>query len=387
MLTSEVIRSLLPILIALPLLATAVLPFLKQGAARRFAIQAALAHLILTALIVASAVPILKDRKAVEPRSPHWESEKDRIFEPEFVPGDPGREVSDQSGNKHRVPSHTTTWNLVTLNNTQDPSSSEGETILRPVQFFIGLDGLNIWLIALSSLMMVPVVLISLNTIKERINTYFAWLFALQALVIAVFLAFDILLFYICFELTLVPLFFLISIWGIGSNKREAARKLFLFTLAGGLITLLGIAGVVMLVYNTPVHVGASEQRLLSFSIPELSEFIHRQLEQGTPDVKKHLKEVQVYLFLALTVGFAVKIPLVPLHSWLPGAYAEVPIGVTVMLSSLLAKMGTFGLLRICLPMAPDATLGIGMSVLGTLACSASFMAASAPMGSLISRS
>jgi NADH-quinone oxidoreductase subunit M len=181
----------------------------------------------------------------------------------------------------------------------------------------------------------------------------------LQAGLLGVFLSFDILFFYVCFELTLIPLLFLIGGWGPGPNRRDAARKLFLFTLAGGLITLIGVAGTVVWVYSRTGH--------LTFSIPELADLVQTGMLQKAEANHGLWRDAQTYLFLALAVGFAVKIPLVPLHSWLPGAYSEAPMGVTVMLSALLAKMGTFGLLRICLPLCPDATLAVGMPLLGTL--------------------
>src|SRR5262249_11868096 len=230
---------------------------------------------------------------------------------------------------------------------------------LGAAQLFIGLDGLNVWLVALGSFLMLPVVLISWDTVREREGAYYAWLFLLQAGLLGVFLSFDILLFYVCFELTLVPLLFLIGGWGPGPNRRDAARKLFLFTLAGGLITLLGVAGTVLYVYDRTGQ--------LTFSIPQLADLVQTGMLQKSEANQGLCQHAQTYLFIALAVGFAVKIPLVPVHSWLPGAYSEAPIAVTVMLSALLAKMGTFGLLRICLPLCPDATLAVGMPLLGTL--------------------
>jgi NADH-quinone oxidoreductase subunit M len=126
------------------------------------------------------------------------------------------------------------------------------------------------------------------------------------------------------------------------------------------LITLLGIVVVVLSVYQRTEH--------LTFSIPRLAELIQIDLHRGDSKARDFWVTKQYYIFLTIAVGFAVKIPLVPLHSWLPGAYSEAPIGVTVMLSALLAKMGTFGLLRICLPLAPDGTLSAGLPLLGTLA-------------------
>src|SRR5205085_12582048 len=102
------------------------------------------------------------------------------------------------------------------------------------IQFYIGVDGLNLWLITLTSVLMLPSVLIGWESIKERTNEYYAWLLLLQTAMTGVFLAFDLILFYVFFELTLVPLFFLIGIWG-GSMRREAAPKFFLFTLTGSL--------------------------------------------------------------------------------------------------------------------------------------------------------
>ena len=117
------------------------------------------------------------------------------------------------------------------------------------IQFFIGLDGLNVWLIALTALLMVSSVLVSWNAVQERVNEFYAWLFVLQLAMVGVFLSFDIILFYVFFELTLVPLFFLIGIWGgPHAAASTAARKFFVFTLAGSLITLLGVLGMVFAV-------------------------------------------------------------------------------------------------------------------------------------------
>ena len=171
------------------------------------------------------------------------------------------------------------------------------------------------------------------------------------------FLSFDLLFFYACFELTLIPLLFLIGGWGPGPNRRDAARKLFLYTLFGGLLTLIGFAGTVLYVYDRTGE--------LTFSIPQLAELIDVHMKRADAAGQASWQHAQTYLFLAMAFGFAVKIPLVPLHTWLPGAYAEAPPAVTVFMSALLGKMGTFGLLRICLPLAPDATLAVGMPLIG----------------------
>jgi NADH-quinone oxidoreductase subunit M len=359
MLTSDQIRLVLPALLGLPLVAALVLRFTEGTRARNTALVFTALHLVLTIAIVASGLTTIQDDPTLGQSIKRQEKKLERVFAPQFVPGDP------LPGGK---PSYSTTYDLLPIYGTvqsSEPGTHPQRVKLGAAQLFIGLDGMNVWLVALASFMMLPVVLISWDTIHEREGAYYAWLFLLQAGVLGVFLSFDILLFYVCFELTLIPLLFLIGGWGPGPNRRDAARKLFLFTLAGGLITLLGVAATVIYVYT---HSGNGNQPAeLTFSIPRLADLVQTGMLQKAEASQGLWRDTQTYLFLALAVGFAVKIPLVPLHSWLPGAYSEAPIGVTVMLSALLAKMGTFGLLRICLPLCPDATLAVGMPVLGVL--------------------
>ena len=163
-------------------------------------------------------------------------------FTPNFVPGDPG------STNDEGSQTHGTAWGLLSLG----PVPSAGVPAPE-VQFYLGVDGLNVWLVALTSVMTLVAVLISLGRVKERPNAYFAWLFVLQAAVTGAFLAFDIVLFYVFFELTLVPAFFLIGNWGPGRARRDAAKLFFLYTLFGSLFTLVGLVGVV-LANPTPLH-------------------------------------------------------------------------------------------------------------------------------------
>ena len=348
MLTSDQIRFLLPALLALPVAVAIVLRFLDGPRARVAALSVAIFHLALTLLIVSSGMFTIQDDETLARSIDRSKKQSERVFAPQFVPGDPM---------PNGKPSYSTKWDVIPFRGT----GADGERVrLGAVQFFIGLDGLNIWLVALASFMMIPVVLLSWDTIKHREGAYYSWLFLLQAGVLGVFLSFDLLLFYVCFELTLVPLLFLIGGWGPGPSRREAARKLFLFTLAGGLITLLGVASTVVFMYD--------QTGQLTFSIPRLADLVQSGMNKANGETTRSLwNETQTYLFLALAVGFAVKIPIVPLHSWLPSAYAEGPMGVTVMLSALLAKMGLFGLVRICLPICPDAALAVGMPLLGLL--------------------
>jgi NADH-quinone oxidoreductase subunit M len=305
------------------------------AAVRWVALAAVLLDLGLTASLVARATPILSARNATAV----FTRDDVKTFEPIAVPGEVGR-------------THRTSWDLFEI-----PVASPSDT--NPaVQFYLGLDGLNIWLVALTSLLMVPSVLVSWNSIKERGNEFYAWLLVLQTGMLGVFLAFDIVLFYVFFELTLVPLFFLIGIWG-GPARREAARKFFLFTLTGSLITLLGMIGLIL---------ACREQtKELTFSIPRLVEIVQTQLRIQDPDRIAFWRQVQVWCFLAMAVGFAVKVPLFPLHTWLPLAHVEAPTAGSVLLAGILLKLGTYGFLRLCLPLTPDAVISIGVPLITTL--------------------
>jgi NADH-quinone oxidoreductase subunit M len=243
------------------------------------------------------------------------------------------------------------------------------------IQFYVGLDGLNVWLVLLTAVLMVPSVLISWTAVRERVPEYYAWLLALETALLGVFLSFDIILFYVFFELTLVPLFFLIGIWG-GPERRYAARKFFIYTLTGSLITLLGVLGVVWACYNyIPETSPAGEANYrLTFAIPELVRLLNTHLGElrarpGDPEgALAFWRNVEFWAFMALAAGFAVKVPLVPLHTWLPLAHVEAPTAGSVLLAGVLLKLGTYGFLRLCLPLTPDASLAVGVPLIGTMA-------------------
>jgi NADH-quinone oxidoreductase subunit M len=329
------------IILALPAAAAVVVAALgarNLAAVRWVALAAVIINLALTAALVGRATPLLS-AKGIDAAEIFAKNEV-HTFEPLGVPG----EV------RH---THRTNWDVFEI-----PVASEG-TKFPAVQFYVGIDGLNIWLVALTSLLMLPAVLISWNSIKDRGNEFYAWLLVLQTGMLGVFLAFDIVLFYVFFELTLVPLFFLIGIWG-GPARREAARKFFLFTLAGSLITLLGMIGLILAC--------RSQTGELTFSIPRLVEIVHTQLRIKDPDRIAYWRQVQAWCFCALAVGFAVKVPLFPLHTWLPLAHVEAPTAGSVLLAGVLLKLGTYGFLRLCLPLVPDAAGTIGVPLIGTLA-------------------
>ncbi len=227
------------------------------------------------------------------------------------------------------------------------------------VHFYVGLDGLNLWLVVLTALLMIPAVLVSWKSIDDRVNEFYAWLLILGAGMTGVFLAFDLILFYIFFELTLVPLFFLIGIWG-GPERRHAARKFFVYTLTGSIITFLGLLAVVVVVADK------SADHKFTFAIPELIAQVTGHLRAGTDPAFWHT--FQTWVFLALFAGFAIKVPLFPTHTWLPLAHVEAPTAGSVLLAGVLLKMGTYGFLRLALPLVPDACIEIGVPLIGTLA-------------------
>ena len=208
------------------------------------------------------------------------------------------------------------------------------------VRFSLGLDGLSLWLFGLSALLSVTCVLVSWEAIKDRGPLFYGLLLLLEAGMLGVFVARDIILFYVFFEFTLIPLFFLIGIWG-SEQRRYAAVKFFLFTLAGSVLTFLGLLSIVLWDYY---HAGDGR---MTFSIPELTS---RLAEAPISP------SLQLAIFIALFAGFAVKVPLFPLHTWLPLAHVQAPTAGSVLLAGVLLKIGGYGFLRFSLPMLPDAS-------------------------------
>jgi NADH-quinone oxidoreductase subunit M len=207
------------------------------------------------------------------------------------------------------------------------------------IQVGLGLDGLSLWLFALSTLLMITSVLISWESISDRPASYYSLLLLLETGMLGVFAARDIILFYVFFEFTLIPLFFLIGIWG-SEERRYAAVKFFIYTLAGSLITFLGLISIVLWNSSQP---GA----VLTFSIPELTAGL------AAHPLPAHY---QWWLFLALFAGFAIKVPLFPFHTWLPLAHVQAPAAGSVLLAGVLLKLGCYGFLRFSIPWLPIAT-------------------------------
>jgi len=211
------------------------------------------------------------------------------------------------------------------------------------VRLALGLDGLSLWMFGLSALLSLTAVLVSWDAITERAAGFYALLLVLESAMLGVFAARDVILFYVFFEFTLVPLFFLIGIWG-HEERRRAAVKFFIYTLAGSVLTFLGLLAIVL--WN------ASHTGTVTFDIEALTDATRIRPLPMTADGGY----LQMLVFLALLAGFAVKVPIVPLHTWLPLAHVEAPTGGSVDLAGVLLKIGIYGFLRFSMPMLPDAT-------------------------------
>ena len=198
------------------------------------------------------------------------------------------------------------------------------------IQYHLGVDGLSILLVLLTTFLTPISILSTWTAVEERVKDFMIFFTLLEVGMIGVFLAQDLFLFYIFWEFTLVPMYFLIGIWG-GPRRIYAALKFFLYTMAGSILMLLAI-----------LWLGIAGG---TFSVPDLI------VEGGIP------ANIQWWLFLAFTAAFAIKVPMWPLHSWLPDAHVEAPTAGSVILAGVLLKMGTYGFLRFNIPLFPEATL------------------------------
>ncbi len=207
------------------------------------------------------------------------------------------------------------------------------------IGYKVGVDGISIWLLALTAFLVPLSIWSSFTAIRNRVREYYILLLLLEVGLLGVFCAMDLLLFYVFFEFTLVPLYFLIGIWG-GPERRRAANKFFIFTLTGSVLTF---AGIVYLAYFAYTATGGR----LTLDIEELT----RMGQDGRIPFN-----VQWWLFLAFAAGFAIKVPLFPVHTWLPLAHTEAPTAGSVILAGVLLKLGTYGFCRLSIPILPDAT-------------------------------
>jgi NADH-quinone oxidoreductase subunit M len=201
--------------------------------------------------------------------------------------------------------------------------------------YHLGMDGISLLLVMLTTLMGFLAILSSWNSIQDRVKEYYAMFLILQTGMIGVFISLDFFLFYIFWELVLVPMYFIIGVWG-GPRKLYAAIKFFLYTLAGSVLMLLGILTLYFQHFQQ-----------FGFYTFEIADLMKVSMPLG----------MQQWVFWAFFLGFAIKVPMFPFHTWLPDAHVEAPTAGSVILAAVLLKMGTYGFLRFSLPLLPKASM------------------------------
>ena len=209
--------------------------------------------------------------------------------------------------------------------------------------YHIGVDGLSLWLVLLTTLIMPISVLSAWKAVEKKQTAFYAFLLLLESAMIGVFVSLDLLVFYLFFEASLVPMFFLIGIWG-GTNRIYAAVKFFIFTALGSLLMLAAIIGL--------YYVHAEQTGIGTFDYVTLM----RSIELGQLSFVGEWWTVGTLMFFAFALSFSIKVPLFPVHTWLPDAHTEAPTAGSVILAAILLKMGTYGLMRFNFGIFPDAS-------------------------------
>jgi len=240
-------------------------------------------------------------------------------------------------------------WNFATAHAGYQFVESERWIGSLGVNYVVGVDGISIFMIALTSLLF-PIGLLASAKLTVRVKAFTAWMLLLEAALMGVFLALDLVVFFVFFEVVLVPMYFIILGWG-HEHRNYAALKFFLYTMAGSAFLLVGLLTLGFLHQSATGH--------LTFDLRTLTAWAPGGLSDGTAK----------WLFLAFFAAFAVKVPLFPLHTWLPDAHTEAPTAGSVILAGVLLKMGTYGFLRFSLALFPKASVDLAplLLVLGTV--------------------
>ncbi len=221
------------------------------------------------------------------------------------------------------------------------------------IEYFMGIDGLSVPMVLLTAFLSFLCIIASWN-IDKSIKGYFALFLILEAGMIGVFCALDFFLFFVFWEVMLLPMYFLIGVWG-GPRREYAAIKFFIYTFAGGVLMLLSMIALYLNV-SDPVTGGHT------FNMVHM-------MDQANHSDWLNLTNIRHIIWIALFIGFAIKVPIFPFHTWLPDAHVEAPTAVSVILAGVLLKMGTYGILRISYPILPDqaAWFSFTLAVLGCI--------------------
>ncbi len=207
------------------------------------------------------------------------------------------------------------------------------------IEYFFGIDGISLWLVLLTTFLTPIIILASWSSIDKRVKGFHASLFVLQTAMLGTFLAMDAVFFYLFWELSLVPMYFMIGIWG-GSRRIYATVKFFIYTFAGSVMMLVAI---IYMMYLTQEATGTMSASLLEF------------YKLKIPFVGGEFFSLQTLLFFAFALAFAIKVPAFPVHTWLPDAHVEAPTPGSVILAGVMLKMGTYGFMRWVIPLFPEA--------------------------------
>lgn len=206
------------------------------------------------------------------------------------------------------------------------------------IQYFVGIDGISLSLVVLTSFLSPILILGSWESIKNRTRAYYLNLMLLQSMMLGSFVALDMILFYCFWELSLIPMYFLIGIWG-GKKRIYATIKFFIFTMFGSVFMLISI---VALIFYAKSQLGYYSASILDF------------YQLSIPYIKNSWVSPQTLMFISFCLAFAIKVPMFPVHTWLPDAHTEAPTAGSVILAGVMLKMGTYGFLRFAIPMFPD---------------------------------
>ncbi|BCW99876.1 MAG: NADH:ubiquinone oxidoreductase subunit M [Armatimonadota bacterium] len=218
------------------------------------------------------------------------------------------------------------------------------------IRYSVGIDGISLFMVLLTTFLTMIAIAGSFAGIKDREREYYALMLMLETGMLGVFVALDLVLFYVFWEAMLIPMYFIIGVWG-GPRRIYAAVKFFIYTMAGSLLMLVAIIAMAVIKYQAT--------GVLTFSVQELYGL---EMARGT----------QTLLFLAYALAFAIKVPMFPFHTWLPDAHVEAPTAGSVILAGVLLKMGTYGFLRFCIPFFPEASLAfapvmIALGIIGII--------------------